>query len=160
MIFFFNFNAYLFLREREEDTESKSKGGSRQWATNTESDVGPELNEPWDHDLSRSRTPSWLSHLGAPDLWLFGLSSSLLLFLRQWEIIKEEQIQSWEKGPPGWLSQLSIRLLVLAQVVISPFRGFKPLIGLCADRAEPAWDSISSSLSTPPLLACSLSQNK
>ena len=33
---------------------------------------------------------------------------------------------------------------------------FEPHIGLCADRAEPAWDSLSSSLSAPPLLVLSL----
>ena len=37
--------------------------------------------------------------------------------------------------------------------------GFKTHIGLCADSPEPAWDSLSPSLSAPPLLAhfCSLS---
>ena len=29
---------------------------------------------------------------------------------------------------------------------------FKPRIGLCADSAEPAWDSLSPILSAPPLL--------
>ena len=32
-------------------------------------------------------------------------------------------------------------------------RGFKPHIRLHADSAEPAWDFLSSSLSTPPLFA-------
>ena len=38
-------------------------------------------------------------------------------------------------------------------------REFKPHIRLCADRADPAWDSLSLplSLSAPPLLVCSLS---
>ena len=41
-------------------------------------------------------------------------------------------------------------------------RGFEPCVGLCADRAEPAWDSLSPSLSAPPALtlSVSLSQNK
>ena len=30
----------------------------------------------------------------------------------------------------------------------------KPLAGVCADSAESAWDSLSPSLSSPPLLAC------
>ena len=34
--------------------------------------------------------------------------------------------------------------------------GFEPCIGLCADIAEPAWDSLSPSLSAPPLLSLSL----
>ena len=34
---------------------------------------------------------------------------------------------------------------------------FKAHIRLCTDSAEPAWDSLSPSLSAPPLLALSLS---
>ena len=30
------------------------------------------------------------------------------------------------------------------------FCGFKPHVGLCADIAEPAWDSLPPSLSAPP----------
>ena len=37
-------------------------------------------------------------------------------------------------------------------------REFEPHIGLCADSAEPAWDSLS--LPAPILLALTLSQNK
>ena len=33
-------------------------------------------------------------------------------------------------------------------------------VGLCVDSAEPAWDSLCPSLSAPPLLSLSLSQNK
>ena len=33
---------------------------------------------------------------------------------------------------------------------------FEPCIGICAGRAKPAWDSLSPSLSAPPLLMCSL----
>ena len=36
-------------------------------------------------------------------------------------------------------------------------REFKPRAGLCADNIEPAWDSLSPSLSAPPLLTYSLS---
>ena len=53
--------------------------------------------------------------------------------------------------------------LTSAQVVISRSAGeIESCIGLCADNSEPAWDSLSPSLSAPPLLACSLSlfQNK
>ena len=34
---------------------------------------------------------------------------------------------------------------------------FEPRIRLCADSEEPAWDSVSPSLSAPPLFALSLS---
>ena len=37
-------------------------------------------------------------------------------------------------------------------------REFEPHIRLCTDGAEPAWDSLSLSLSAPPLLALSLSK--
>ena len=37
-------------------------------------------------------------------------------------------------------------------------RGFKLSIGLCADSAEPAWDSVSLSLSAPPRLTLALSK--
>ena len=60
----------------------------------------------------------------------------------------------WFSGPPGWLSLLSVPLLVSAQVMISRLREFKPCVGLCADSTEPAWDS----LSAPPPLALSLSK--
>ena len=34
---------------------------------------------------------------------------------------------------------------------------FKPRVGLCAEGAEPAWDSVSPSHSAPPCLSLSLS---
>ena len=36
-------------------------------------------------------------------------------------------------------------------------RECEPCMGLCTDSTEPAWDSLSSSLSAPPLLALSVS---
>ena len=45
-------------------------------------------------------------------------------------------------GAPGWLSWSSIQLLISAQVVISVFVGSSLASG-SADRAEPAWDSLS-----------------
>ena len=51
---------------------------------------------------------------------------------------------------PGWRSQLSVWLLVLAQVMVS--REFDTCIGLCAESEEPAWNfSLPLSL---PSLAC------
>ena len=62
---------------------------------------------------------------------------------------------------PGWLNGLSVRLLVSAQVMISQFGEFEPRVELCADGAEPAWDSLSSpSLLAPPPLMLSLSLSK
>ena len=50
-------------------------------------------------------------------------------------------------GAPGWLSPLSVQLLVSAQVMISRFQEFEPHIRLYADSVEPAWDSFSLPLS-------------
>ena len=36
-------------------------------------------------------------------------------------------------------------------------QGIEPLIGLCTDSVEPAWDGLSPSLSAPPQLASVLS---
>ena len=49
---------------------------------------------------------------------------------------------------------------VSAQVMISQFGEFEPHIRLCADRAEPALDSVSPSFSAPPPLTLSLSLSK
>ena len=63
-------------------------------------------------------------------------------------------------GAPGWLSQVSIQLLVSAQVMISPFREFEPHIRLCADSAEPAWGSLSPFFSASRSPHQAFSQNK
>ena len=60
-------------------------------------------------------------------------------------------------GAPGWHRQLSIWLLVSAQVMISRLRGFEPPIGLYAGNTGPAWDSLSLSLSS---LSLSLPQSR
>ena len=54
----------------------------------------------------------------------------------------------------GWLSQLSVWLLILAQVMISMFMGSGPSSGHSV-RADPAWDSLPPSLSAPSLLMLS-----
>ena len=71
---FFFFNVYLFLRETE--TEHKQGRGSERETQNAKQAPGSELSAqsptwartqgPRDHDLSRSRTLSRLSHPGAP----------------------------------------------------------------------------------------------
>ena len=59
---------------------------------------------------------------------------------------------------PGRLSELSVQIFILAQVMISRFMRVKPHVGLCADSVEPVWDSLSPSFSVPP--PSLLSQNK
>ena len=54
------------------------------------------------------------------------------------------------KGAPGWLSQLSVQLLVSIQGMISWFCESEPRFGLCAGSAKPAWDSLSPCLYAPP----------
>ena len=76
---------------------------------------------------------------------------------------RNKSLRNSKPGAPGWLCQLSIQLLVLAQVMISTVRESEHHIGLCADSNEPAWDSLSLFLS--PFLSAlpfslSLSQNK
>ena len=62
-------------------------------------------------------------------------------------------------GGPGWLSQLSVQLLVSAQVMISQFVGSIPVSGsvLTAQSLEPALDSVYPPLSASPLLMGGLS---
>ena len=63
-------------------------------------------------------------------------------------------LKSSLRGVPGWLSRLSIRLLISAQVTRDlTVRDTEPRIGLCADIVEPARDSFSLPLSAPPLLS-------
>ena len=58
-------------------------------------------------------------------------------------------------GAPGWLSRLSVQLLISAQVMISRFvRLFcetECQVRLYADGTNPAWDSLSPPLSLPLL---------
>ena len=58
-------------------------------------------------------------------------------------------IKKHRHGAPGWLSRLSIQLLILAQVMISWFVSSSPTWDL-------AWDSLSPCLSAPPPLSLSL----
>ena len=57
-----------------------------------------------------------------------------------------------------WVAQ-SVKRLTLAQVMISQILSSSPGIGVCAEAQslEPASDSVSPSLSAPPLLMLSLS---
>ena len=52
-------------------------------------------------------------------------------------------------GELGWFSPLSIRLLISGSGHDLTVCEIEPLIGLCEDSAEPAWDSLS-----PPLSLC------
>ena len=58
---------------------------------------------------------------------------------------------------PGWLSRLCIWTLYLVSDYDLTVCEFKPRVRLCADITEPAWDSLSPSLSALPLLSLSLS---
>ena len=60
---------------------------------------------------------------------------------------------------PGWLSQLSIQLLVWAQVMISWIIGLSPALG-SIQTARSLLGILCPSLSAPPLLALSFKINK
>ena len=56
----------------------------------------------------------------------------------------------------------SVKHLTLAHLTLDlgpdlPVRDFEPRVGLCADSAEPAWDSLYASPSAPPPHSVSLS---
>ena len=59
-------------------------------------------------------------------------------------------------GAPGWLSWLSVQLLVLAQVVISRFVSSSPTLGSMLT-AQSLLGILSFPLSAPPLLMLMLS---
>ena len=117
--FFFYFILYFILsyiilsfereheqgRGRERETEDPKQAPPCQWRTRHRA----QIHRPWDRDLSQSRMPNWQSHPGTPD-GHFGKTESFM---------KKHNL-----GVTGRLSQLSIRLLILAQV------RFKPRVGL------------------------------
>ena len=52
-------------------------------------------------------------------------------------------------GAPGWLTRLSTRVSASAQATISRFVGLSLVLGSVLT-VEPAWDSLSPSVSAPP----------
>ena len=70
-------------------------------------------------------------------------------------------VKKWaEYGAPGWLSRLSVRLLVSARVNDLTVCEFEPHIRIHAGSVVPAWDSLFPGLSAPPLLIVSVSLSK
>ena len=67
--------------------------------------------------------------------------------------------QKWKMRAAGWLSRLSVRLLISAQVMISRFVASSPVLGSVLS-VEPAWDSLSLSLCPSLAHAVSLSFSK
>uniref|UniRef100_A0A8C8XLJ2 Uncharacterized protein n=1 Tax=Panthera leo TaxID=9689 RepID=A0A8C8XLJ2_PANLE len=65
----------------------------------------------------------------------------------------QQELMTLMTVAPGWLSWLSSRLLTLVQVTISSLK-FEPHVGLCADSNGVC---LGFSLSSPPLLMCSIS---
>ena len=113
------------------------------------------IPQPWDHDLSRNQdqTLNQLSHLTAlvsnfliAEVSLRGTAS----YIRTLHL----------KSVPGdaWVAQ-SVEHPTSAQVMISQFVSLSPALGsvLTAQSLEPASDSVSPSLSAPPLLMLCLS---
>ena len=78
--------------------------------------------------------------------------------IKLWQAIKfvsrlQGWFHIWKSLWGAWLAQ-SVKGLTLtsAQVTISRLLGFNPTLGLCADSAESAWDSLSPCLPVPPPL--------
>ena len=71
-------------------------------------------------------------------------NQNIISYLLEWLLSKRQEMRV-----PGWLSQLSVQLLVSAQVMISLSLEFKPCCGLWAGSDGPAWDSLSPFLSLP-----------
>ena len=73
--FIFLMFIYFWERERKSESECTSRGGAEREghggskagsALTAQSPLRAQTHEPWDHDLSRSRTLNRLSHPGAP----------------------------------------------------------------------------------------------
>ena len=63
-------------------------------------------------------------------------------------------------GAPGWLSWLSIWLLVSAQVNDVMVRETEPHVQLCTESSEAAWDFLFLSMPPPLMHSLSLKVNK
>ena len=104
----------------------------------------------------------WIDHLSF--IFYIFLMSFCFTFSGKLPWILSSLLQKKKKkinGASGWLSPLSIQLLVSAQVMISGFLSLSPAcIGLCADSVKPAWDSISLVLCPSPTCSLSLSKIK
>ena len=73
------------------------------------------------------------------------------------KVLSQPPIQKISSHRGAWVDQLVKHpTLRLGSDHGLTFQEFKPCVGLCADSAEPAWDSPSPS----PLLTFSVSQNK
>ena len=121
------------------------RGGERESQAGSTISAEPdmELELPNREIMTQPETKSWmLNQMGHP-------GDPIVLFFSNCSL---------SAGAPGWLSQVSVGLLILAQVMTSWFCEFKPHSGLCADSMEPAWVSLSPSFSAPLSLTPSPSQ--
>ena len=83
-----------------------------------------------------------------------------MLGVTQAEMVKYERVWNLGRdlGAPGWLSQLNVQLLILAQVMTLQFVGSSLESDSVPDSVEPAWDPFSLSLCPSPAHALSLSK--
>ena len=107
--FFFFLMFYLFLKERVWAGKGRGQGGGQQQAQ-----CGYSTHQPWDHDLSLSWTPNWLSHLSTLKIFISHIKRCILLggiierfcYMRVQMCVKGSiWNMSWQKRE---LSQLSI----------------------------------------------------
>ena len=95
-------------------------------------------------------------------------------FIRMWKFLAYKHLVTFSRitvfhkniwairkviwGPPGWLSQFSVWLLILTQVIISRFMRWSPALGSVLT-AQSLLGIPSLPLSAPPLLMLSLSKH-
>ena len=87
------------------------------------------------------------------------VTSTLLRYIANTQLLANLKLnQSVKKHWGAWVAQ-SVERPTLAQVMISQYQGSSPVSGsvLTAQSLEPASDSVSPSLSAPPLLMLCLS---
>ena len=89
---------------------------------------------------------------------LYITSPGLMYFITRSTCLLMTVILKLDIRVPGWLSWLNFGLFNFISGHDLVVCKFKPHVGLCADGAEPAWDSLS--LSLPHLLSLSLRINE
>ena len=131
------FNVYLFLRQRETQHEwgrGRERGrhriGSRLQALSHQPRArrGAQTRGPRDRDLSWSRTLNWLSHPGAPNIWLLILTQVMTSGFLGWNpyirLCTDSMEPAWDSfslslcPSPAYALSLSLKINKLQKIII------------------------------------------